>query len=255
MDRIGHAGTLDPTATGLLLLLLGRATRLLPYLELEPKEYDAEIQFGAETDTDDAAGSVVRLADVPEEGLILASTRRLTGEIDQVPSAFSAKKSGGARAYRAARKGRPLALASARVQVHEWRSMHFQDGKLRAQVVCGGGTYIRALARDMGRLCGSAAHIAALRRTRIGHFRIEDAVSVSRLADAAVKVIPPLDAMRSIPKVILTEEFERMIIHGRRIPASDSASLAALLSADGRLVAVAERTDGEWKSKVVLADA
>lgn len=178
---IGHLGTLDPFATGLLVLLLGRATRLATFIENEPKVYDAVIQFGSETDTDDGTGSVLRTAAPPDMSRVLELLPRLTGELDQGPPAYSAKKVAGEPAYRAARAGNPLELPPVRVCVDSWSVSSAEHDQLKATITCGGGTYIRALARDLGRLAGSAAHLAALRRTRSGEFDVADAVSLERL--------------------------------------------------------------------------
>ena len=185
---VGHLGTLDPFATGLLIVLLGRATRLATFLGIEPKVYDAVIAFGTETDTDDATGEVTRSAPPPTEPDVRAAIVALTGEIQQVPPAYSAKKVAGQRAYAAARSGEALELAPATVMVHRWDVGAFTGGALAATITCGGGTYIRALARDLGRSSGSAAHLASLRRTRIGRFDVADAVSADDLGASP----PPL---------------------------------------------------------------
>lgn len=182
---IGHLGTLDPFATGLLVLLFGRATRLATFIENEPKRYDATIVFGAETDTDDVTGTTTLTAPLPDRDRVLAGIAQLTGDVDQVPPAYSAKKVAGRAAYDAARDGEPLTLAPARITVHDWRVRALTSESLEASITCGGGTYIRALARDLGRLAGSAAHLTALRRTASGEFDVADAT--------------PLDALRSSP--------------------------------------------------------
>jgi tRNA pseudouridine55 synthase len=185
---IGHLGTLDPFATGLLVLLLGRATRLANFLDMEPKVYEATITFGAETDTDDSTGTVIREAAAPAEGAIRSAVRSLTGTITQVPPAYSAKSVDGTRAYDAARRGEPLDLQPVEVTVHAWEIRGLAERSLSAIVTCSGGTYIRALARDLGRLTSSAAHLAALRRTRVGPFDVADAVTLDALANAPPRV-------------------------------------------------------------------
>jgi tRNA pseudouridine55 synthase len=181
---IGHLGTLDPFATGLLMLLLGRATRLANFLNIEPKVYEATIQFGAETDTDDATGSVIRTASLPETEAVYAGIRSLTGVISQVPPAYSAKSVDGTRAYDAARRGEPLDLVAAQVRVDSWQLPEVGEDFVRAIITCGSGTYIRSLARDLGRLTSSAAHLGALRRTRIGDFDLTDATPLAELAES-----------------------------------------------------------------------
>lgn len=179
---IGHLGTLDPFATGLLVLLLGRATRLATFIDNEPKVYEATIRFGSETDTDDATGTMIRTASLPHEAAVKAAVGTLSGDISQVPPAYSAKSVDGTRAYDAARRGEPLQLAAVDVTVHEWKVVRFADDILEAVITCSGGTYIRALARDLGRLTSSAAHLVALRRTRAGEFDIRDAATLDELA-------------------------------------------------------------------------
>ena len=185
---IGHLGTLDPFATGLLVLLLGRATRLANFLDMEPKVYEASITFGAETDTDDSTGTVIRRAPPPAEAAVREAVRSLTGTISQVPPAYSAKSVDGTRAYDAARRGEPLDLQPVDVTVHGWEIQDVDAGSLSAIVTCSGGTYIRALARDLGRLTSSAAHLGALRRIRVGVFDVADAATLDRLADAPPRV-------------------------------------------------------------------
>jgi len=183
---IGHLGTLDPFATGLLVLLIGRATRLANFIISEPKVYEATIRFGSETDTDDCTGAVTSTAPVPSADAIDSAIRNLTGDIDQVPPDYSAKSVDGTRAYAAARKGAALALEPVRVRVHEWIVRDRRDDEIDVTITCGTGTYIRALARDLGRLTGSAAHLASLRRSKSGPFDVRDAHSLDQL-----KVSPP----------------------------------------------------------------
>lgn len=178
---IGHLGTLDPFATGLLVLLIGRATRLATFLDTEPKVYEAAIAFGSETETDDETGAVTRTAAPPPEAAIRAAIPSLTGAISQVPPAYSAKSVDGVRAYDAARRGEQLELAPVNVTVHSWDAVRIDGSAMRAVITCGGGTYIRALARDLGRATGSAAHLSGLRRTRIGEFDVKDAFSLDQL--------------------------------------------------------------------------
>lgn len=184
---IGHLGTLDPFATGLLVLLLGRATRLANFLDIEPKVYEATVGFGSETDTDDSTGTVIRSAPLPAEADIRAALTSQTGTISQIPPAYSAKSVDGTRAYDAARRGAPLELEPVEVQVHSWEVREIKPDSLSASITCSGGTYIRALARDLGRLTSSAAHLTALRRTRIGPFDVQDAATLDALSDSPAK--------------------------------------------------------------------
>jgi tRNA pseudouridine55 synthase len=253
-SRVGHAGTLDPFATGLLVLLLGRATRLLPYLDGEPKVYEATIEFGRETETDDLHGATRRDAEVPGDAAVSAAIAQLTGAIEQVPPSYSAKRVGGRRAYAAARAGVALELPPVRVHVFEWRDLARDGPTLRATIVCGGGTYIRALARDLGRLTGSAAHLTALRRVRSGAFRVEDAVDLDAVRDGRATVRPALDALPSIPHVVLDPADAERVLRGVPVPrAGDPVPRVALVDArSGALLALAEPVGSSWQPRVVM---
>ena len=187
--RIGHGGTLDPFATGLLVLFVGRATRLLQWVHDEPKEYDATVRFGAETDTEDLAGQAVREAPLPSRAALARAVPALLGDIDQVPPAYSAKRVDGKRAYELARAGREVVLAPARVHVNSMQLSEFAGTddavtSCRMVVSCGGGTYLRALARDLARSAGSAAHLTALRRTRAGVYTIARSIPLRSISPA-----------------------------------------------------------------------
>lgn len=253
--RAGHAGTLDPFATGLLVVLLGRATRLIPYIDGEPKVYDATIRLGEETDTDDATGVVIRRAELPDDASIARAIEQLTGEIIQIPPAYSAKSVDGVRAYAAARRGAPLELSPARVTVHEWRLLGRQGSDLHARVTCGGGTYVRALARDLGRAAGSAAHLIALRRLRSGKFSIDDAQSLDDFSNNRAPVRPPRDAVRHLPAQPVTEVEMARVVHGNAVPARVDGPIVALLDDAGELMAIAARHGDDLRPKTVLRDA
>jgi tRNA pseudouridine55 synthase len=253
--RAGHGGTLDPFATGLLVVLLGRATRLIPLMQSEPKVYDATIRLGEETDTDDSSGVVVRRADPPDESAVSRAVERLTGIVEQLPPAYSAKSVDGVRAYAAARRGAPLDLAPVSVVVHEWRIGARVENDLHARITCGGGTYVRALARDLGRATGSAAHLTALRRLRSGAFSVDHAWTLDDFGDGEAAVRPPLDAVSHLPIQRLTEAELGRVSHGNPVPARTDGPLVSLLDDSGALVAVAERHDDELRPKTVLADA
>ena len=253
--RVGHAGTLDPFATGLLVLLFGRATRLLPHLDGVPKEYEAAIVFGRETDTDDFGGATVREAAPPTDEAIHAALPQLTGMLHQLPPAYSAKRVGGRRAYEAARAGVALELTPALVEVFEWRDLRREGETLFATISCGGGTYIRALARDLGRLTDSAAHLAALRRMRSGPFHVRDAVTLEQLREGTAALRPALDALPALPHVVLTEIDAERVLRGIAIDrgAVETAPRAALLDPrSGALLALAEADGGRWQPRVVM---
>jgi tRNA pseudouridine55 synthase len=255
-SRIGHAGTLDPFATGLLVLLLGRATRLLPYMSGEPKRYAATVRFGSETDTDDLDGAVTRRVGPPTREAVMAALPALTGRISQVPPAYSAKRVAGRRAYRLAREGAPPELDPVQVTVHEWRIAGWRDDDLDVEITCGGGTYIRALARDLGRLTSSAAHLVALRRTAIGPFEVRDAVSLDELRAGGAPVRPPLDALQGIATQPLAPADITRVARGQDVPATVAGDAAALLAGEsGALVAFAERRGERWQPRVVMRPA
>jgi tRNA pseudouridine55 synthase len=252
-SRIGHAGTLDPFATGLLVLLLGRATRLLPHLDGVPKEYEAVIALGVETETDDLEGAVVRTAAAPNDEAIAAAIPQLTGVLDQVPPAYSAKRVDGRRAYEAARAGDQLVLAPSRVEVFAWREIVREGDTLRTTIACGGGTYIRALARDLGRLTGSAAHLTQLRRVRSGPFQVATAASLDEVRAGRASLRPALDALPTIPHISLAEEDAERVLRGMTVPRAAEGAAAALVDArSGALLAFAEASGNEWQPRVVM---
>jgi tRNA pseudouridine55 synthase len=253
--RIGHAGTLDPFATGLLVLLAGRMTRLLRYLDGEPKVYEARIQFGAETDTDDGTGRVVREAPPPIRAHVDRAIAALTGVLDQEPPAYSAKQVSGQRAYDAARLGTPVRLPATRVTVHSWSVRGRSNDTVDVTITCSGGTYVRALARDLGRQSGSAAHLATLRRTRSGPFQVADACGLDSLRDGRCAPLPPLQALSSLAVEQLDASAAERAARGNPVDATVAGDRAALLGPNGELVAVAERDGTRWQPRTVLRDA
>lgn len=266
--RIGHAGTLDPFATGLLVLLVGRATRLLPHLPDEPKVYEARIAFGTETDTEDLLGQPVREAPRPTRAQVLGALPRFVGTISQVPPAFSAKRVDGRRAYALARAGAPVALKPAHVTVQRWEVLQVEedaDGRvasLDVRITCGGGTYVRSLARDLARAVESAAHLTALRRVRTGPFDVRDAVSLEDLRERRATPRPALDALPGFPTQRLSDGELAKIVRGIDVAATVPGAWGALVRDDGDvLVALAERRGtveapgGErWQPRVVMRE-
>jgi len=251
--RAGHTGTLDPFATGLLVVLTGRGTRLIPYIDGEPKVYDATIRLGVETDTDDATGTAIRDAEPPTDEVVDTAIAQLTGEIDQMPPAYSAKKVSGVRAYAAARRGAALELRPTRVTIREWRLLARRGADIDVRITCSGGTYIRALARDLGRLTGSAAHLSALRRVRSGNFAVDDAVTLDALRAGSVRLRPLRDAVPLLPVQSLEPPELTRVLHGNPIDAKTGGSRVALLDGDA-LVAVAARTGDTLSPTLVLRD-
>ncbi|MEK0430847.1 MAG: hypothetical protein RL139_651 [Gemmatimonadota bacterium] len=259
-SRIGHAGTLDPFASGLLVLLVGRATRLLPHLAGEPKVYEATIRFGAETDTEDHLGTVVREAPCPRRTALLEALPGLTGTIAQVPPAYSAKRIDGQRAYDRARRGEEVTLAPVTIQVHRWEVLRVDEGPLGVteapvRITCGGGTYVRSLARDLARAVGSAAHLTALRRLASGPFRVEEALSLDALRAGPPDLRPALAALPQHPVQLLEDDELERIVRGIDIAATVEGPWAALTNgSNGALVALAERRGDRWQPRVVMRE-
>jgi tRNA pseudouridine55 synthase len=253
--RAGHTGTLDPFATGLLIVLIGRGTRLIPYVEQEPKVYEATIQFGAETDTDDLTGHVIRSAPLPSDTSIDDAIAALSGRIEQLPPAFSAKQVEGKRAYAAARKGAPLELRPASVTVHAWHILARNRDSISARITCSGGTYVRALARDLGRHAGSAAHLTALRRTSAGPFSGDGAATLEDVQRGVYTLLPLASAVPSLPVQRLAEDELRRVVHGNAVTSRIAAPRVALVAADDALVAVADAEGAELRPRLVLRDA
>ncbi|MFZ4895919.1 tRNA pseudouridine(55) synthase TruB [Plantibacter sp. Mn2098] len=265
--KVGHAGTLDPMATGLLVLGTRSATRLLTFVVGLDKEYTATIRLGQETSTDDAEGDVTTTADPAvvdaiADADILAGIVPLTGDIEQVPSTVSAIKVGGKRAYALAREGVEVTLKSRAVTVSEFevldiRRTRADDGAgvidVDVRVVCSSGTYIRALARDLGRSLGAGGHLTVLRRTRIGPFRIEDASTLEEL-DPAASLHTPTDVATALFGALdLTEQETIDLGHGKRLaralPDGHTGPIAAV-SPDGRLIGLVEAKGTSLKSIV-----
>lgn len=251
--RAGHTGTLDPFATGLLVVLTGAATRLARFVPGTPKTYDATIRFGVRTDTDDATGTPVESAPLPDESAVRAAMKRLTGTVLQVPPAYSAKHVGGRRAYAVARTGQTVVLDPVPVEVIAWDVLAHDADTWQVRVTCGSGTYVRALARDLGHLSGSVAHLAALRRLRIGPFDIDQAVPVAEVRPETIR--PMIDAVAQLPREVLDRAAVAEIRHGRAVPATVAGERAALVDASHHLVAVADRDGDRWQPRVVVVAA
>lgn len=251
--RIGHAGTLDPFATGLLVLLVGRATRLVDYLANEPKIYRATIRFGEQTTTDDLEGDVIARQPPPLQESVERAIATLTGHLLQRPPAFSAKRVGGVRAYAAARRGAPLPLEPVAVTVHEWTVLARDGADLRVEIRCSGGTYVRALARDLGEATGSAAHLTALRRVCSGRYDVANAASLDALLKGKFELLTPMAAVSHMPRQELDDLDVRRVTQGQSVNARADGDLAALYHNE-QLVAVAVREGQSWRPKVVMRD-
>ncbi len=213
--RVGHAGTLDPDATGVLLVGLGRATRLMRFLTARPKTYETEIVLGASTTTLDASGEITNTWDMSEIALadVRAAAAGLTGEIEQVPPMVSAVKVGGRRLHALAREGIEIDRPARPVTVHRFEVSHGTGpGVFRAEIECSSGTYVRVLAADLGAALGGGAHLRNLRRTRIGSFTTDDARLVDELTPAVV--LTPAQAMRDLDQVVVPSDAQRQISRG-----------------------------------------
>jgi tRNA pseudouridine55 synthase len=263
--KVGHAGTLDPMATGLLVIGIEGATRLLTYIVGADKTYTATIRLGVRTTTDDAEGEPVATADpaaleaVTDDG-IAAGVSALTGAIAQVPSSVSAIKVDGRRAYDRVRAGEEVELAARQVTVSRFDVLQTRraEGQIELDVVvdCSSGTYIRALARDLGDGLGVGGHLTALRRTRVGGFGIEDAVEIDQLAGAQT-LSPAAAASRTMPVLDVTADEARDLRHGKRLHGQAErlkASEVAAIDPDGRLVGVVEARGRDIKSAMNMPE-
>jgi tRNA pseudouridine55 synthase len=258
--RVGHGGTLDPMATGVLVVGVERATRLLTYLIGSGKRYRATIRLGQTTVTDDAEGEVVATADAAgvDEAALHAGLATLTGEIDQVPSAVSAIKIKGQRAYAKVRAGESVELAARRVTVSRLDLLavrlaeRFVD--LDVDVACSSGTYVRALARDLGAGLGVGGHLTALRRTEVGVFTLADAVTLDDLAAREDPVTLPLAAAaaRFLPRREVSTEEARVVGHGGPLSTVGITGPYAVFDPGGDVLAVMSERDGRARPEVVL---
>lgn len=256
--KAGHAGTLDPGASGLLIVALGSATRLLEFLPIEPKVYRFGILFGSQTDTLDMQGAVVASGGrVPDAGEIESLIPRFTGTILQAPPEYSAIKVGGVRSYRRAREGRPIELAPRPVTIFSLRLLDFDAAAGRAtfETACSGGTYIRALARDIAKDLGTLGSIFMLRRIAAGHFHVDTALCYENIHDAGAAIIPVDRALDRLPSVTVSGERRNRLFMGHDIGCDDVVSARAdggcappalVIAYDDarRVVAVLRHTDG-----------
>ncbi len=257
--KVGHAGTLDPMATGVLLVGIGRTTRMLGHLALTDKAYDATVRLGAATTTDDAEGEAVSTGDTAAltEPLVREAFAGQVGEIDQVPSAVSAIKVAGRRAHERVRAGEDVELAARRVRiatmdVHTVRRVEgFLD--VDVSVRCSTGTYVRSIARDVGAALGVGGHLVALRRTAVGPFGLGEAHTLAQLSDR-LEVVPLAEvARRCFPAVDLDEEHATDVRYGRRIDRRlPVPGPAALFAPDGGFLALYEQADGGARAVAVF---
>ena len=258
--KIGHTGTLDPFASGLLVLCVGRATRLAEYLSGLDKTYEAVARLGVATDTLDREGSVVASSDgwsSLSEETVTGALASFAGEIEQVPPQFSAKKVDGESMHRRARRGERVDLRACAVTIHSIELIAFEPPEVGFRIRCSSGTYIRAIARDLGAALGVGAHLTALRRTSIGPLTVGSAIRVDQLGDAdAVERarIELLEAVAHLPSVSVDDDGAARLAHGQKISTSSPPTNGAVAVALGdRLVALAEVADGRLCPRKVFA--
>ncbi|MGH2703302.1 MAG: tRNA pseudouridine(55) synthase TruB [Actinomycetota bacterium] len=247
--RVGHAGTLDPDATGVLMLGLGKATRFLSYAQASPKRYRTTAVFGVTTSTQDASGEIVEKlpVDINEAG-VRAAMSSLTGKIEQIPPMVSAVKVGGERLYRKALRGESVERSARPVTIHafELLSLTADPPEAVLDVRCSGGTYVRTLVHDLGAKLGCGAHLRELRRIENGGFTDSEAVPLDAVDDS--DLLPILDAVRELPRVEIDEDAARLVSHGRRLPLESgelSQGDAVAVVHGGELVAVYVRKEDE----------
>ncbi len=244
--KVGHAGTLDPLASGVLVVCVGAATRLIEYVQRMPKTYRATIRLGATSDTLDADGQVVEMTDPPRptEAQVRAALMTQVGTIEQMPPQFSALKVAGQRAYDLARSGQNVELAARPVEVYRIELLAYGWPRLEVEIDCGSGTYIRSIARDVGESLGCGGLIEVLTRTRIGRFCYEDAINFEGLTRESILSLlrPAAEAVGGLPRVEIGAEDLARIVRGQAIPGRDpiAAGEVALIGPDGELAAVAE---------------
>ncbi len=257
LRAIGHAGTLDPFATGLLVLLVGRATRLARFVEGQPKRYLATARLGVRTATDDPTGAVLAEARPeawPGRVQVDAALAQLQGPQRQLPPAYSAKLVQGQRSYRLARKGREVTLEPVAVTVHAIELLAYEPPSLTFRATVSPGTYLRALGRDLGASLGVGAHLTALRREAVGRFEVDEAMPLDRL-DPAGPVVSPEALVADLPSVVLEYDEAAAVAHGRDVRRAEQPQGEAALFAGGKLVAVARAVPGGWHPALVLSGA
>ncbi|MEX2176574.1 MAG: tRNA pseudouridine(55) synthase TruB [Pirellulaceae bacterium] len=248
--KVGHAGTLDPLATGVLVLGLGPATRLVEYVQRLPKTYRAMFLFGRSSDTEDIAGQVVELADppVPTHAALCGALSRFVGSIEQVPPAYSALKVAGRRAYDMARRGETVRLAPRTIEIYAAELLDYRYPEVQLRLQCGSGTYVRSLGRDLARALGSEAVMSALVREAIGNFSLNDALSCDQLSLELVRqhLLPATAGLGTLPRIELTAEEEARLRKGQAVANrwQLAAGEAAAIAPAGDLMAIVEAAQG-----------
>jgi len=264
--RAGHTGTLDPRASGVLVVLIGPAVRLSEYVSASDKRYQAIIRLGSSTDTYDADGRVTGSGSVPVESIteeqFAQALQQFVGEIEQVPPPYSAIKVQGRRAYEMAREGEEVDLAPRKIKVYSLELLEWAPPEAVIDIYCSSGTYVRSLAHDLGQALGCGAHLVGLRRTKSGRFTLRDAVPLRKLREAFQDgtwyqyLIPAAEALADWPALELTDEQVNEVRHGHRIPAEEPVpgNMVRAVSVLGELVALLEYVPEEnaWQPRKVF---
>ncbi len=265
--KIGHTGTLDPLATGVLVLCVGKATKIIRYLEADKKEYVAELKLGISTDTQDSEGQIIQTREyaAPSADRVREVLRQFGGVIHQRPPAFSALKVSGVPSYRLARAGRFTEHQEREVTIHAIELLDYRDPVIRFRVDCSKGTYVRTLCADIGEHLGMGAHLTALVRTRAGKFRLEEARSLDDVASsgassrAALLMVPMRDALGDLPEVMADERDAARVLHGSAISLPEGRHVEVgeravrIVMPDGCLGAVARVRGGLLHPETVLS--
>ncbi len=259
--RAGHTGTLDPRASGVLVVLIGPAVRLSEFVSASDKRYQATIRLGSSTDTYDSEGKITGSSPVPEitEEMFEEVLTQFLGEIEQMPPPYSAVKVKGKKAYEMARKGEPVDLKPRKINVYSLELLEWAPPEAVIDVYCSSGTYVRSLANDLGNTLGCGAHLVGLRRTKSGRFSLRDAVSLRRLEEAFEAgnwyqfLIPAAEALSDWQLVELDADQVEKVRHGHRIKAEPEAEgWARGVTEQGDLVALLEAVAGEWQPRKVF---
>lgn len=259
VKKVGHAGTLDPLATGVLVICVGSATRLSEYVMHQAKAYRARVRLGVITTTDDAEGEITaeHAAAHITRAQVEAVLPRFTGDIQQKPPIYSAIKQGGRKLYERARAGEDVEVKPRPVHIDALEVTDWDNPEFTLEVTCGSGTYIRSLARDIGAALGVGGHLAGLVRTRSGRFTVEDAVSLGALAgNPQQHLIPPRDALTGYPVVTLDAAAVDHITHGRFIDGANDTpdgEIAFAYDAAGNFIAILSARRGKWKPHKVFS--
>ncbi len=264
--KVGHAGTLDPDATGVLVVAIGRATRLVPFLQASTKTYDARLTLGITTDSLDASGKVLEVRDASgvDEASLCEALKSFVGEIEQIPPMVSAVKVGGERLHRKARRGEVVERKKRPVTIHDIVLEGFRPGPAAEAdflVTCSAGTYVRTLAADVGDRLGVGGHLSALRRIGSGRFTLDQALELDEVRQLAESgrlpevLISMADAVADYPAVVLDEGSEAALRNGRPLPPTGKEGPVAALSRDGSLIAMVEDRAGAARPLAVVAPA